>query len=161
MTDMQNVPLRGQTGTPARDAGSVVPFEPSMLPTRDPGVILTPLPREDRRTKKTRLILWIGGGLLAAQLFAPPAFKPMVLAGQASADFYAQIMAASASNQEVIARNSFLAQKLADLEARWSEARAKCFWGGFFGPEAAQLCQGLVDQNFVPAIRQVKAQLGQ
>lgn len=157
MTKMQTVPLREQTEAAVQDQGQVVPLNTAAMPA-DPAIILTRMPRQETRSRK-KILLWVGGGLLAAQALAPVGLKPSTLAGGAIADFSAQTMWQSAAVQEKMAQANLLAQRLADLQARHSEARAKCGFATLLSPEAGQTCESLVDQNFVPAIRQIEAQL--
>ena len=160
MNDTNAAPLRAQPDAAGRER-SVVPLYANPLPA-DPGQILAKAqPPAAPKNKKMHLILWIGGAVLAAQLFAPPALKPTVIAGGAAADFYAQIMAASQINSERTAHQNQLAQRLAAMEADYADSRGKCFWGVLVSPEIGQLCADLVDANYVPAIRQIRAQLNQ
>ena len=158
MTDLNTVPLRGQTETADRER-SVIPLHGNPMPA-DPVQILA-RQHKDTKSGRGRMILVIGGGLLAAQMFAPMPFKPTVLVGQAAASFSLPTMQGSAGVQEDLARKRLLAERQADLEARWSEARAKCFWGVLLSPEAGEMCTQLVDANFVPAIQQIQRQLNQ
>lgn len=149
-------PLRTQTIPAARETRAVAPLYP--VPA-DPAAILAA--RAPAKPRRGKAILWIGVGLLGAQMLAPAELRPSVIAGRIVADFSAQTMYQGAAVQEQMARDNLLAQRLGDLEARWSEARAKCFWGAIIGPEAGELCTNLVDANFVPAIQQLRQQLGQ
>lgn len=153
MTDAP-APLRAQTTSAAREPRAVVPLNPA-----DPAAILAA--RAPAKPRRGRMILWIGGGLVAAQVLAPPALTPTTFAGGVIAQLRAPMMLQGAAVQEQMAHANLIAQRLADLEARYSEARSKCFWGALMGPEAGDLCTQLVDANFVPAIQQLRAQLGQ
>lgn len=153
MNDMSSVPLRGQTNTAGRERSAPPPDPAQML--------LKNQPAKDQRKTKGRIALMVGGAVLALQLLAPQPLRPAYLVGSAAAEFYAQIMAASQINQERVAHQSGLAARLADLQARYSEARARCFWGIVLGPEAESLCVTAVDLNFQPAIEQIRRQLGQ
>lgn len=159
MPDTNHAPLRGQSEAADRER-SVVPLRTNPLPP-DPVQILAKAQPTNKRGGKGRLILWGLGGLVTAQLFAPLELKPSVLAGQAVANFSLPTMQASAVTQEQLAHQRMLAERLATMQADYADARAKCFWGALVGPEAAELCIQLVDANFVPAIRQVQAQLSQ
>lgn len=158
MTDMQTVPLRGQTETAAHDSVPVVPFTAAPAPI-DPAVILTRMGARPEPRKRGKILLWVGGGMIAAQFLAPPELKPSALMGGIVADFSAPTMWQGASVQQHAAQANLLAQRLADLQARHSEAKAKCFWAALASPEFGATCESLVDQNFVPAIRQIQAQL--
>ena len=81
MNDMNHVPLWGQTEAAGRER-SVVLLHANPMPA-DPAQILAKSQSKDTRGSKGRLFLWIGGGLVAAQLFAPMPLKPTVLAGEA------------------------------------------------------------------------------
>ena len=70
-------------------------------------------------------------------------------------------MVVSQQTQEKAAHQNGVAQRLAAMEADYADDRAKCFWGALVGPEAGELCVQLVDANFVPAIRQLQAELAQ
>mgnify|MGYP003375504853 CR=1 FL=1 len=158
MTEQNHVPLRGQTETAGRER-SVVPLHANPLPA-DPAQILARQPK-DTRGGKGRLVLWGIVGLVAAQLFAPVELKPTVLAGQAVANFSLPTMQASAVTQEQLAHQRMLAERLATMQADYADSRAKCFWGVLLSPEAGEMCTQLVDANYVPAINQIRAQLGQ
>lgn len=159
MHDLNAAPFRAQTEAAGRER-SVVPLHGNPMPA-DPAAILAKTQPKDMRGGKGRLVLWSIVGLVAAQLFAPPALKPTVIAGGAAADFYGQIMVVSQQTQEKAAHQNGVAQRLAAMEADYADARAKCFWGALVGPEAGELCVQLVDANFVPAIRQLQAELAQ
>lgn len=159
MSDMNAAPLRGQTKAAGQEL-SVIPRPESAVPVH-PAQILAKNQPNQGASKKGKLLLFIAAGLFAAQVFAPLPLKPTVIAGGAAADFYAQIMVESQLNQERIAHQSQLAQRLATMEADYADARAKCFWGALLGPEAGDVCVQLVDANFMPAIQQIRAQLGQ
>jgi hypothetical protein len=159
MNDMNHVPLRGQTETAGLER-SVVPLHANPMPT-DPAAILAKAQPKDTRGSKGRLVLWGIGGLVAAQLFAPVELKPTVLAGQAVANFSLPTMQASAVTQEQLAHQRMLAERLATMQADYADSRAKCFWGQLLSPEAGEICTQLVDANYVPAINQIRAQLGQ
>lgn len=158
MSELNHVPLRG-TESAGRER-SVVPLHTNPMPA-DPAAILARSQPNTPKNRKLPLVLWIGGGIVAAQLFAPVEMKPTVLAGQAVANFSLPTMQASAVTQEQLAHQRMLAERLATMQADYADSRAKCFWGQLLSPEAGELCTQLVDANYVPAIRQIQAQLGQ
>jgi len=158
MTNIIAAPLRKPNSATEHNENTAVPQHVNTMPA-NPADILARNAQNGGEKKRVRGIVWMGGGLLAAQILAPQPMKPTVVAGSAVAGFYSQIMAASSDKEEDLARKRVLAERLADLEARWSEARAKCFWTGLAGKEAAEFCTLAVDQNFIPAINQVRRQL--
>ena len=159
MTDIAPAPLREQTPSAGQNSTAVVPSEGNQTPV-SPAVILSQQKQSAPvGNNRRKLMLWGGAGLLALQVLGPPALKPTLVAGEAAAGFYGQIMAASSEKEEKLARRRLLMERHADLEARYSEAMAKCGFAQLIGPEAYQLCSGAVGQNFVPAMNQIRSQL--
>ena len=159
MSELNHVPLRGQTETAGRER-SVVPLHANPMPS-DPALILARSQPKDTRGSKSRLV-WCGiGAIMAAQLFAPVELKPTVLLGQAAASFSLPTMQGSARTQEELVYQSALVQRLATMQADYADSRAKCFWGQLLSPEAGQICTQLVDANYVPAIQQIQRQIAQ
>lgn len=155
-----NAPLRGQPGAAVREQHSVVPLHGSPMPS-DPAQLLATRQPQKARGGKTRVILIAGGIGLAAQLLAPAEMKPATIFGRIVAGSSAPTMYQGADVQIKLAHDALVGQHLADLQWRYSEAHAKCGFAALLDPELKQACEALVDTNFVPAIRQLQAQLGQ
>ncbi|MBL4590747.1 MAG: hypothetical protein JKY96_02185 [Phycisphaerales bacterium] len=164
MTDINAAPHREQTPTAVKNPAALVVHENEnlvpALPT-DPTEILWQDQQRQQQPKSRKWMLWTGGGLLAAQLFAPMPLKPAAIIGDVFGQFYAPIMEQSLRKQVRSEEQGRLSGELGRLQSEYSQARAKCGFAGLLGPEAQQLCNAAVDQNFVPAIRQIQYRLRQ
>lgn len=164
MTNFNAAPPREQAPTAAENPAALVVRENenqvAPLPT-DPADILWQDQRRQQQPKSRKWMLWTGGGLLAAQLFAPMPLKPATVIGGVFGQFYAPIMEQSLRKQVRTEEQGRLSRELGRLQSEYSQARAKCGFAGLLGPEAQQLCNAAVDQNFVPAIRQIQYRLRQ
>ena len=159
MADSYSALEREQSLPADNNPAALVVSNGSAMPT-DPAEILWQQQRY-QQPKSRKWLWWVCGGLVAVQLLAPPPMKPAVIIGSVFGQFYAPIMEQSLRKQVMAEEQSRLSGELGRLQSEYSQARAKCGFAGLLGPEAAQICNMAVDQNFAPAIQQIQGRLRQ
>lgn len=157
----QTAPLGTNTPTlPAADQPVVLMPAPSTTPIpSDPAILLAQAKPTAPTSRRNKIIAWVAGGTIAAQVVLPPAISPLGIAGGMVAAFQGPILAALASNNLNTAQYQAIAARIADMEARRAEAMGDCMFAGVFGEPGIYLCRRLVAEKFDPALEEARRAL--
>jgi len=125
----------------------------------NPATILAQANPSKPTTNRNKILAYVAGGLITAQVVLPPGITPSAILGGVAAAFYTPIMQASMTNQLTLARQQALAEKIAELEARRADALGNCMWAGIF-EGGDQVCRQLVNQRFNSSLADARSAAG-
>ena len=129
--------------------GQVLAAPAGAVPS-DPHAILVKRPRGSGRRPGVLIVLV--GLAIAAEIFAPSAWKPSQIAGDAAARFYFSIMTADNMKQTELVEQYMVTQRLAERELEYSAWIGRCNIVAQFDFQAGAACRQAADAFYRQAI---------
>lgn len=126
----------------------------------NPATILAQANPPKPPTSRNKIIIWVAGGVVAAQMVLPTEMTPSAILGSVAAGFYTPIMQANMGNQLALARQQQVMEKIAELEARRADALGNCWAAMILGPEGVGACRQLVNERFNVSIAEARRAAG-